>query len=299
MRTEPPWRIRALRALLRRLPRGRYRALASTPNRGRFTARLASEVGGAMFDCDLSDLLSREVCFTGLYEPPVTRVFQRQLRPGGTVIDAGANWGYFTLLAAASVGPSGAVVSLEPDSRQYDALARNVAMNGFAHVTTMRAAASASAGRITLLGYADDEENRGVTRIAAAGDASASGAARQFDVDAVTIDALMPTVREVDLVKIDVEGAEDLVLQGMREGLSRHRYRAVLLELHPALLEARGASPEACISVLQEYGYRGWTIDASPRAYRRAIDPGRPIEPLLRPLEEWRQTAWPHLLWLC
>lgn len=297
--SDAPWRIRALRGLLRRLPRGRYRALASAPDRGRFTARLAAEIGGAMFDCDLSDLLSREVCFTGLYEPPVTRVFQRQLRPDGTVIDVGANWGYFTLLAASAVGPSGAVVSLEPDPRQYDTLARNVAMNGFTHVTPIRAAASASAGRVTLLGYADDEENRGVTRIAADGEASAHGATRRFDVDGVTIDALMPPVREVDLVKIDVEGAEDLVLQGMREGLSLHRYRAVLLELHPGLLKARGVAPEWCIAVLQQYGYRGWTIDVSPRAYRRAIDPGRSIEPLLRPLEEWRRTPWPHLLWLC
>jgi FkbM family methyltransferase len=296
---EPPWRIRALRGLLRRLPRGRYRALASAPDRGRFTARLAAEIGGAKFDCDLSDLLSREVCFTGLYEPPVTRVFQRQLRPGGTVIDAGANWGYFTLLAAAAVGPSGAVVALEPDPRQYDTLVRNVDMNGFTHVTAVRAAASANAGRMTLIGYADDDENRGVTRIAANGEVGAHSATRPFDVDGVTIDGLMPPAREVDLVKIDVEGAEDLVLQGMREGLSWHRYRAVLLELHPALLKARGVAPESCLSFLQQHGYRGWTIDASPRAYRRAIDPGRSIEPLLRPLEEWRQTAWPHLLWLC
>lgn len=299
MPTEAPWRIRALRGLLRRLPRGRYRALASAPDRGRFTARLAAEVGGAMFDCDLSDLLSREVCFTGLYEPPVTRVFQRQLRPGGTVMDVGANWGYFTLLAAAAVGPTGAVVSLEPDPRQFESLARNVEMNGFTHVKTVRAAASARPGRVTLVGYADDEENRGVTRIAGDGDQTTAGAARQFDVDAVTIDGLVPPVREVDLVKIDVEGAEDLVLQGMREGLSLQRYRAVLLELHPGLLKARGVDPESCLALLQQYGYRGWTIDASPGAYRRAIDPGRSIEPLLRPLEEWRQTPWPHLLWLC
>jgi FkbM family methyltransferase len=296
---EAPWRIRALRGLLRRLPRGRYRALASAPDKGRFTARLADEIGGALFDCDLSDLLSREVCFTGLYEPPVTRVFQRQLRPGGTAMDVGANWGYFTLLAAASVGSSGAVVSLEPDPRQYDALARNVEMNGFTHVTTVRAAASARSGRVTLLGYADEEANRGVTRIAAGTDRGATDAARQFEVDAVTIDGLMPQVREVDLVKIDVEGAEDLVLEGMREGLSLHRYRAVLLELHPKLLEARGVDPESCLTLLQQYGYRGWTIDASESAYRRAIDPARSIEPLLRPLDEWRRTPWPHLLWLC
>ena len=299
MRPQAPWRIRALRGLLRRLPRGRYRALQSAPDKGRFTARLAAEIGGAMFDCDLSDLLSREVCFTGLYEPPVTRVFQRQLRPGGTVMDVGANWGYFTLLAAAAVGPSGAVVSLEPDPRQYETLAGNVAMNGFTHVTTLRAAASSRPGRVTLLGYSDDEENRGVTRIAAGDGRAAPDAARQFDVDAVTIDGLMPPIREVDLVKIDVEGAEDLVLEGMREGLSQHRYRAILLELHPTLLEARGVNPESCVRVLQQHGYRGWAIDASEAAYRRAMDPGRSSEALLQPLDEWRRSAWPHLLWLC
>jgi hypothetical protein len=85
----------------------------------------------------------------------------------------------------------------------------------------------------------------------------------------------------------------------MREGLSLHRYRAVLLELHPKLLEARGVDPASCLAVLQHYGYRGWTIDASEGAYRRAIEPAVSIEPLLRPLEEWRATPWPHLLWLC
>ena len=103
----------------------------------------------------------------------------------------------------------------------------------------------------------------------------------------------------VDLVKIDVEGAEDLVLHGMQAGLAGRRYRAILLELHPGLLQARGVDPESCVRLLRDRGYRGWTIDASPAAYRRAIDPQAPIEPLLRPLDEWRGSAWPHLLWLC
>ena len=55
----------------------------------------------------MADQISREVCLTGLYEPPVTRVVQHHLRPGGTAVDLGANWGYFSLLAAASVGPTG------------------------------------------------------------------------------------------------------------------------------------------------------------------------------------------------
>jgi FkbM family methyltransferase len=292
------WRVRTVRAIVRRLPRGRYRAIAAlAPSSGRLIASLADDVGGATFECDLSDALAREVCFTGLYEPPVTRVFQHHVPPGGMVVDAGANWGYFTLIAAAACGPSGTVVAVEPDPRQFDALVRNVARNGFTHVDTVRTAAAAEAGRATLVGYDDRQSNRGVSRVAAPHEADAPG--RRFDVPATTIDVLTAAAAAVDLVKIDVEGAEDLVLQGMEAGLSAGRYRTILLELHPSLLRARGVDPEACLQRLHDRGYRGWTIDASPAAYRRAIDPSVSIDGLLRPLDEWRRSPWPHLLWLC
>lgn len=294
----PPWRIRALRALLRSLPRGRYRLLGSiAPSRGRLVARLAGEVGAARFDCDLADALSREVCFTGLYEPPVTRVFQHHVPSGGVVVDAGANWGYFTLIAAAACGPSGTVVAIEPDPRHFDALSRNVALNGFDQVRPVHAAAAAAEGRITLAGYGEEEANRGVSRLMTSEDDRTPSP--RFAVPAVTIDALTGSRPSVDLVKIDVEGAEDLVLEGMQAGLAVRRYRAILLELHPGLLRARGVDPVSCVRMLRDRGYRGWTIDASPAAYRRAIDPAAPIEPLLRPLDDWTRSAWPHLLWLC
>ena len=53
------------------------------------------------------------------------------------------------------------------------------------------------------------------------------------------------------------------------------------------------------VARLSDRGYRGWTIDAGPEAYRRAIDPDIAIDALLQPLDRWRDTAWPHLLWLC
>ena len=281
--------------MLRRLPRGRYRALSAlAPTRGRFTARLADDAGGASFACDMADQISREVCLTGLYEPPVTRVVQHHLRTGGTAVDLGANWGYFSLLAATAVGPSGRVIALEPDPRQFEALRLNVAMNEFPQVTPMQAAAAAQEGRISLLGYDEDEANRGVSRIA---DPSTPG--RRFDVRSTSVDMLTGAWPHVDLVKIDVEGAEDGVLDGMRAGLRAKRYGAILLELHPGLLRERSVEPAAIAARLSDCGYRGWTIDAGPDAYRRAIDPAIPIDTLLQPLDRWRDTPWPHLLWLC
>lgn len=296
----PPLQIRALRSILRALPRARYSVLgAVAPTRGRFIAELAADAGGARFACDLGDQISREVCMTGLYEPPMTRVMQHHLPAGGTAVDLGANWGYFSLLAAASVGAAGSVLALEPDPRQFDALSRNVTLNDFAQVTPLQMAASSGEGRVTLVGYDDADANRGVSRIEDSGSGIRDRAERRFEVRAASVDLLTASLPRVDVVKIDVEGAEDAVLEGMRDGLAARRYRALLLELHPDLLRAKGVDPASCVAMLRDHGYRGWTIDPSSGAYRRAMDPLVSVDSLLQPLARWQDTAWPHLLWLC
>ena len=92
--------------------------------------RLPDSLGGFTFICDVRDSLMREVCFTGMYEPQETLLAQQLLRRGMTVVDVGANWGYFTLLAAHLVGNRGRVLSLEPDPRMFRLLQQNVATTG-------------------------------------------------------------------------------------------------------------------------------------------------------------------------
>jgi FkbM family methyltransferase len=276
------------------MPRGRYAIVSRwSPRKGRFVARLAQDIGGAMFDCDLADVIAREVCLTGYYEPPVTRVVQRLATRGGTVIDAGANWGYFSLLAASAVGDRGRVIALEPDPRHFARLTRNIAMNHFTQIAAHQIAAGSGDGMVTLAGYADDAENRGVSRIA-----DTASVAHRFDVPCTTIDILTASSARVDVVKIDVEGAEMDALAGMREGLAAARYASIVIELHPVLLREHGIDPAECIQVLLARGYRGWSIDLAPKAYRSAAAPGTPVGGLLRPVDEWRASTWPHLLWL-
>jgi FkbM family methyltransferase len=287
----PPWQLRAMRALLRRSPRGRYRLLAHTPHAGRFIAALASPAGGARFVCDLSDQIAHEAYFSGVYEPPVTRIIRDALPAGGVCVDAGANWGYFTLVAAASTGPSGRVIALEPDPRMFAVLEENVRLNEFRHVMPARAAAAANAGPARLAGFDAGAANRGTSRL---GQAPSNGPL--FDVDCVTIDDLTSAFPGVDVVKIDVEGAEDAVLEGMRDGLAARRYKTIVLEVHPAWLRSAGVDPERPVRRLLDAGYGGWTIDVSPASYRRALDHGVAAAELLLPLERWTGAEWPHLL---
>jgi hypothetical protein len=144
-----------------------------------------------------------------------------------------------------------------------------------------------------MSGYRDDEPNRGVSRVI---DGRFSEGPI-FRVPATTIDTVTAACPRVDLVKIDVEGAEDAVLAGMQAGLSAGRYRAVVLELHPDLLRARGVDPDVCLRRLLDVGYAGWTIDSSPATYRRAMSPAVDPATLLKPLDAWHGTPWPHLLW--
>jgi FkbM family methyltransferase len=292
-RSAPSW-VRVLGSVVKRLPRGRYQLVASIRSSSApFVGSLAAELRAPRFMCDLSDEIAREVCLTGYYEPPVTRLLQRRLHAGGTMVDVGANWGYFSLLAAAAVGTAGHVVALEPDPRQFLALDSNIRLNGFTHVTAIRRAAAATAGRALLVGYSDDAANRGVSRL---GDGFSDRPS--FEVECATVDSVVNNLPRIDAIKVDVEGAEIDVLRGMRDGLASHRYRSMFLELHPEQLADRGESPDACLRLLLDAGYRGWTIDQSPRAYRRAVDPTLGAGEILQPLEAWRAQSWPHLLWL-
>jgi FkbM family methyltransferase len=260
-----------------------------------FWGRTAPELGGHFFACDLRDGIAREVCFTRRYEPQETALLAVLLRAGMTFVDVGANWGYFSLLAAGRLGPGGRVVSLEPDPRLFALLRANLDRNGLASVVARQAAAADAVGTLRLAAFDEDAGNWGLSRL------TDRPAAETFAVAAVPLDGLMDElgVGHVDLLKMDIEGAEDLALDGMRDGLWRCRYRRLLLEVHPALLAERGRTAQDVFARLEGAGYRAWRIDHSPAATRRAAY-AAVVEPisLLRPLGSRDELdSWPHLLW--
>lgn len=297
---QTPWWVRGARAIIGRMPAGRFRAAAQVARLARapFIARLPPELGGARFWCDLGDEIARDACLAGGYEPQVSQVFTQLLTPGMTVVDTGANWGYFSLVAAALVGDSGTVLALEPDPRMFDLLQRNLRLNAFSRVHALPVAGGAARGVLLLEGYREGAGNRGTSHIRTGGEGAGAGLVR---VPSAPLDALAAEhgLTTVDVIKIDVEGAEDAVLAGMREGLRAHRFTRVLIELHPALLAERGVTPDACCAPLLEAGYRGWTFDHTPAALRRAAYTGpQAIERLLRPSDRVPAgDPWPHMLW--
>ncbi|MDQ3242738.1 MAG: FkbM family methyltransferase [Gemmatimonadota bacterium] len=86
----------------------------------------------------------------GIYEPAETALVQQLVGPGSTVLDIGANIGYYTLQFAELVGASGRVIAFEPDPANFELLARNTQLNGYLNVTLVQRAASNTAGILNL-----------------------------------------------------------------------------------------------------------------------------------------------------
>ncbi|MDQ2803103.1 MAG: FkbM family methyltransferase, partial [Pseudomonadota bacterium] len=132
------------------------------------------------------------------YELDVTAVFRRLLRPGMAVLDIGANIGYFSMLAAALVGPHGHVLAIEPNPLNARLLEASRRINGFAQVTLMQVAAGAEPGLLVL----HTSHSTGTTSDLADGlDAILSAET----VPAIPPDRLVS--RRIDFIKIDVDGS--------------------------------------------------------------------------------------------
>lgn len=312
---EAPLWVAAAARLLRLAPAGRYRLMNRLAPRaaadGPFWSRAPRALGGWAFLCDPRDSVAREACFLGRYEPQETALVRTLLRPGDLFVDVGANWGYFTLLAADAVGPRGAVLALEPDPRLFRVLRGNVERNALAHVRLEPLAASDREGETRLDGYDERGGNFGLSRLAAPRDDSPSASPEsesdsdsdsRFRVRTRPLDDLLddwpPAAnRPIRLLKMDIEGAEAIALPGLRRALSAGRIENLLIELHPEAIARFGSTVETLLELPAANGYALRAIDHAPDAARRAAY-GRSPDPtrFLVPLDPANLGPWPHIL---
>jgi len=299
-RTEPII-LKVASSVVRRLPAGRFRImnLLKKIQWPVFAAPALAESGGYQFVFDLRDSVAREVYFIGYYEPQETSLVRAILREGMTFLDVGAHFGYFTALAAHIVGKRGRVISLEPDPRLFAKLTWIADRNQLSQVTPVQVAAAENAGTLKLEGFDELAGNYGLSKLVN-GDAIGP---RIFDVRAAPIDQILDDLgaSQVDLVKMDIEGAEQLAIRGMSKGLTAHRYRNIILELHPPILEQRGVAVRDVLVLLERSGYRGWRIDHSQHTFRQAtyarnISAASFISDAYN--GEQIKDSWPHMLWL-
>jgi FkbM family methyltransferase len=200
----------------------------------------------------------------GLYELDTLRLIRRLLRPGDHFADCGANIGYFTLAAAAAVGPTGRVDAFEPDPLNRERLQRHLAANGAPpHVRVHPIALSDTAGQATLYHPTQAGRNHGEASLF-----------RPADGDVTPYTVLTDRLDEVlekppHLIKMDIEGAELAAIRGMTRLLKAHP-PMLIIEHNPESAAAAGHRAGDLLRALRETEPRyraywaGWRLREMP-----------------------------------
>jgi FkbM family methyltransferase len=245
------------RTPLRSLPGGQaayvrvYRALSSDEVR-------AVKSEGSWIYVDPRDLgVSIKLLTEGVFEPSLTEYLKRVLKPGMTVVDGGANIGYFTLLAARLVGDAGQVFAFEPEPANFDLLRNSVERNSADNVVLTRCALSDRLGSATLF---LDRSNFGSPSLRAENVDDLGG---EVVVETIRLDDFLAkrSAPAVDLIKLDAEGAEGLILAGAEGVLAGGGPLRVVMEFCPRGLRNMGTDPLAFLQSLREVGFEMEMLD--------------------------------------
>jgi FkbM family methyltransferase len=202
----------------------------------------------------------------GKYEPGVTEIFSRYVKPGMSVVDIGANIGYFTMLAASLVELSGRVAAVEPNPENIKLLEASRRVNGFDQTLVIQAAAGRQTGLLAL----NVSHSNGMT--AELPDNWTIFAARP--VPCFALDAILPKDRRINFVKIDTEGAELNALIGLSRTIDRDQ-PVIVSEFSPGALPgvSHCSGPEY-LRFLIAKGYRIGVIeqDGSENRFEDDVD---------------------------
>ena len=175
--------------------------------------------------------------------------FVRNIRPGNRVLDLGANVGLFTLLFARCVGPSGMVYAFEPGPLSTALLTANVILNGYQNVIIERAAVTDRSGDVSLYVCSSGESDN---RIAGMGHEHLHGS--RVTVRGIALDDYFGAGECVDVVKMDIQGAEQVALHGMEKLLSRSPNIQIVMEYMPASPAFCHTSPREFLAYIRSLG---------------------------------------------
>jgi FkbM family methyltransferase len=175
------------------------------------------------------------------------KLLPKFLGPGKVMIDVGANYGFFSLISARLVGEQGTVVAFEPAKSTFEILERNLELNGSPKIKALRMALSDKPGKLRLYHNADASRNS----------LAQSGSSQGFEeVEVRTLDSVVQELRlaRIDFIKIDAEGADELVCRGGLEVLKKYQ-PAVFFEQNYVAASRLGLKGSGTAEFLAGLGY--------------------------------------------
>lgn len=169
----------------------------------------------------------------GEFEPTQTKSFIKSIKKGNTVFDIGANVGYYSVLASKLVGKNGKVFAFEPDPQSLKLLYKNIGINKCKNIIVVKSALSNHNGKLILT---QDSSNPGESSL------TLFKKGKKILVDVLTLDKFIKTqkIKTIDVIKMDVEGAELNILRGGLKTLQNNKKLKIFVECNPSALSEFG-----------------------------------------------------------
>ncbi len=233
--------------------------------------------------------LTRVLIRRGCWEKELTERFACFVKPGGFVVDAGANFGNYALTASGLMKGEGLVLAFEPHPVTFDLLRQNIALQDEPVITAEQAALGDKPGELELV---TDQDNPGGHSFNP-GQVWRAGVSEKVRV--VALDDYLAEhgiTQRLDLLKSDTEGFDFKVLKGARQTIERDR-PTVFCEVSPGGLREAGDNYEELLAFFEDLGYRASMQD---KGSRRIVDMSfRDLSALLADLnDDFRDVIFVH-----
>jgi len=205
-------------------------------------------VQGSKMFLDPDDRL--ELSINGVYGEYETQIMKNHIKKGDVVIDVGANIGYFTLLYSRLVGEKGKVIAFEPEPKNFELLKKNIEINNYDNVIIEQKAVSDSNGTLNLF-LADNMANHKIYQLSESYDKS-------IPIESVILDDYLKEhnlTDKINFIKIDVEGAEYNVFNGMKSVIAQSKNLKIFTEFMYRLIKISGSEPKDIVKILQDCGF--------------------------------------------
>ena len=189
-----------------------------------------------------------------IYEPQVTKTINKIVKAGDWVVDIGANIGYYTLLLAKLVGPKGKVISFEPDPTSFKILKKSIKANNFKNIILENKAITDKNQEIDF--YLSKKDTR-LHQIF-----NNPNSKEVLRIQTTTLDDYLKNFSAViNFVKIDIEGAEPLALQGMTKTIKKNSNIKIITEYVPNHLKLSGCDGENYLKNLANLNFKFYDLD--------------------------------------
>lgn len=242
------------------------------------------EVDGRKMFLDPVDSLRLSI--KGKFEPYQTQLAATLIKPGDVVVDIGAHIGYYTVLFSQLAEASGRVIAFEPDPQNFALLTKNCEVNACQNTLLEKTAVADGVGEARLYREKRCHSNHSLWRSRHCHSA-VTVPTTSLDAYLAQHEELIPRIR---LVKMDIEGAEPLALEGMRRLLKENNHLALLTEFLPFAITNLGLDPESYLRALQDLGFALDEIDEAAGELRPVS-----VETLVKRCPP-RSRRWTNLL---